>query len=153
MNLNVKPISVDTDRALVISGVLNPVPKNISLVRGNEYIIQANCYSSSYSNTTSTFSIYDDFGLYIGRQYCSNAAPVVVITDPSKWNQTSDWSAANVASGQICVRANVDGSVLTSDIGNVSSQNYTMEIVLVNNVSGTVLIAETTATIQNAVQL
>jgi hypothetical protein len=153
MSLNVKSISVDTDSASTRVIPLSAATSKIYFVRGNEYILQANCYANSNTNVFSSFSTDDTWGLYMGSEYQGNASPVVVVTDSAKWNQVADWSQANVQSGQICCRVNVNGSALTTDIANSASKNYTMQIVLNNNSAAQVMVNESTVTIGNAVQL
>ena len=152
-NLNVKLLTIDTDRATLQMGQCNPVLQYITLIRGNEYVLCANCYASSYTNVFSTFETADVWSLYIGRQYENNAAPVITISDPVKFNNTSDWSSANVATGQISARVNVTSSALDIDLANNDSQQYTMELVLVNNASGKVMVSDSTVYIHNAVQI
>ena len=146
--LNVKSLNIDRDKAAAIVAPLNPVIQPITLYRGNEYLITANCYSNSSSNTFSGFSASDDFVLFIGRQFNSNANPVVVVQDAARWNNVADWSSANVAGGMICVRANISGTTLDTDLANVSSKSYHMEIVVNSNV----MASDLTCYIYNAVQ-
>lgn len=153
MAINSKQLYVDTDRAVSIVAANNPVTTSIQLTKGNDILICANCYVNSSSNVASTFALADTWALYIGETYCSNAHPVIIISDQSKWNQTSDWAVANVLSGNICVSANVDGTTLTTDLADLSSKGYTMEIVLVNNVSNSVVVADIPCTINNSVEL
>ena len=153
MTLNIKSISIDADRATLIAGPANPVTQKISFIRGNEYVLQANVYTNSSTNVCSSFTTYDTWGLYIGSQFESNASPVVIVTDVTKWNNTvSDWSQANVVSGQISCRVNVSGTALDTDLGNSASKSYHMEIVYTNNAAGMVVVNDCTCFINNAVQ-
>jgi hypothetical protein len=151
MTLNIKPLTIDTDDAVLLVSNTNPIVSSINFVRGNTYVLQANCFANAAGTVISSFDPSDVWGLYIGRQYESNVNPVVVITDPTKWNNTADWSMSNVFSGNISCRVNVNGSVLDADIANADSQSYTMQIVLTNNAAGKVVVCDSTAYISNAV--
>lgn len=153
MSLNTKLIYIDTDRAVPIVAVQNPTISNISFYAGNEYILTANTYANASSSNVASFDINDDWEIYIGRQYETNASPVVIITDPTKFNNTSDWSSANVSTGQICARVNVNGTALIVDIANNDSQSYTFEWICINNVSAQVMVMDTNVIINNAVQI
>ena len=147
--MNIKSLNIDCDNATT---VVNGVEINIGFTRGNEYILQANCYANASSTSAVAFDAGDIWGLYIGRQYQSNANPVVVITDPGKFNQNADWSEVDPTNGLICARVNVGGSVLTTDMGNASSQTYTLQWVNVNNTGASVMVCDTSCIITNAVQ-
>jgi len=153
MSLNTKTLYIDNDRAGFIVAPVSPTSTTVNFVRGNEYILQANCYASSSSNTFSTFANTDSWALYIGDLYGSNASPVVVVDDQSRWNNVSDYALSNVVAGIISCRCNVSGTALDNDLANVSSKNYTVEIVLTNNVSGKVMIVDSACSVKNAVQI
>jgi len=152
MNLNTKQIYIDCDGASIISAPLNPVPINLNLTKGSTYILQANTYADSWTNTVSTFTPYDAFALYIGDQYQGNVAPVITITDPSMFNNVSDWSLSNVYSGNLSVRVNVSSTELTTDLANNDSKSYTMQFVLTNNVAGKVILSSSNVSINNVVE-
>jgi hypothetical protein len=146
--LNIKQAYIDTDRAVT---QINATTKNIVnqyLVSGTEYIWRANCYSNTSSGSFVSYSNTDTWSLYIGDLYGTAAAPVISITDQSKWNNTTSWSYANVEAGQIVVRINTLSETLTQDLGNNSSKTYTMEI-WNNNVSKDVLICSCNCVINN----
>jgi len=153
MSLNTKNITIDADRATTIVAPNNAVLQPISFVRGNEYIVLANVYSNASSTELVPLSIYDNFELIIGRTYNPSATPVTLITDQSKFNNVTDYPQANVASGILSMRVNVGSNALTTDIGNNTSQSYTMEVILTNNVGGKVMLLDTTATIINCIQI
>ena len=153
-NLNIKTMVIDTDRATNIVALGNSAIAPLSLNKGNEYIFQANCYSDSTTSANVTsFTAYDHFEVAIGAQYESNVSPVVIVTDPSRFNQVSDWTLCNVSSGMICARINTSGSALIADMGDIDSKNYQVQITLVNNVSGRVMISDTPCTIINTVEI
>jgi len=153
MSLNTKSLNIDNDRATFIVAPTSSVTQSVNFVRGNEYILQANCYSNSYTNTFSTFANTATWALYIGDLYGSNASPLVVVDDQSRWNNVSDYALSNVVAGIISCRCNVSGTALDNDLANVSSKNYTVEIVLTNDVSGRVMIVDSTCSIKNVVQI
>ena len=151
--MNIKSLNIDCDAATTIVAANNGVPVNVNFTRGNEYVLQANCYSNAASSTMVTFDTGDTWGLYVGSQYQSNANPVIAITDPSKFNQAADWAEVDPTNGAICVRCNVTGSALTTDIGNLASQTYTLQWVNVNNTGASVMVCDTSCIITNAVQI
>lgn len=154
MNLNVKTLSIDTDRAVLIVEEENPVELAINLVRGNTYIFHANCYCNATSATLASYDTEDIWSLSIGSQYYSNTSPVVVVSDPTKWNNAAAyWTSANVEAGSICCMVNVNGTALTSDLGDLDSKEYRMEIVLSNNVSANVTVVDAKCVIANAVPI
>ena len=150
--LNIKSLSIDADSATTIIAAGNPAIQKINMLRGSDYILQANCYTNSATNVCSSFSTDDVWGLYIGSQFESNASPVVVVTDPLLWNNVAAWSQANVISGQICCQVNVSGNALDVDLGNSASKVYHMEIMYINNAAGKVIVSDSTCYINNAVQ-
>lgn len=151
--MNEKSLIIDADSASLLASTTNQTATILTLTRGNTYILQANCYSNSACTTASAFDANDTWCLYIGATYGSNAAPVVTVSNAANWNNVADWSLTNVAAGLICVKANVDGSALTSDIANVSSKSYDMQIVLTNNAGGKVMVCDNSIWINNAVQI
>jgi hypothetical protein len=153
MSLNTKSLNIDNDRAVFIVAPTSSVTQNVNFVRNNTYVLQANCYSNSQSNVFSTFANTDSWALYISDTYGSNSNPIVVVDDQSRWNNVADYALSNVVAGIISCRCNVSGSALDADLANVSSKNYTVEIVLTNDVSGRVMIADSTCSIKNAVQI
>jgi len=152
MDLNIKSMVIDADRCVSITAAQNPVQTVVNFVRGNTYIIQANCYANSYDTNVASFSNTDSWSLYVGDQYESNASPVIAITNQALWNNTSDWSFANVSAGLICCKVNVNGTALTADMANVANENYTMQIVA-NNSSNILMVCSVPAYIRNSVQL
>ena len=151
--MNTKLLTIDCDQATAIVAPQNGINVNINFTRGNIYILQANCYSNSASTNVASFDVSDSWYLYIGRQYQSNAAPVVSITDPAAFNSASDWPQVDVSNGAICARVNVISAALTTDLGNTASQNYTLQWINTNDAGKDVMICDTTCIITNAVQL
>jgi hypothetical protein len=153
-DLNVKTLTIDVDRAALITQAEDVTIQSLYFYRGNEYILQANCYSNSYSSVLQGFgnAATDSWAVYIGRVYENNAAPVCVITNPALFNNTTDWSSANVLAGLISARVNVSGTALDTDLANLSSQTYNFELVLTNNVGGEVMVCDANCYVKNAVQ-
>lgn len=149
--LNVKTLYIDCDDASLIANVSSTVAGNVSFLRGNEYVLQARTMANATSSVAATFDSGDDWYLYIGRQYESNANPVVIISDPSKFNNTTDWSSANVSTGYISARVNVSGTLLDQDMANNSTENYRIQWVT-NNGSGLVMVLDNTCYVNNSVQ-
>lgn len=150
--MNLKLANIDTDRVTFIVQPVSQVKSSLSLYQSTEYVLAANCYSSSWSNTAATFTPTDSWSLYIGDMYQSNSAPVVTITDQSKWNQAADYSLANVEAGIISCRINTCSSELSVDLANLASKQYQMEIWVQNDNSENTLICDSVVFVYNSVE-
>ena len=150
--LNTKNLNIDCDQCITIINPKNNVTAPVNFTRGNTYILQANCYSNSATYSFASFDPSDTWEFYIGRQFESNAYPVVSVLDAGKFNQVSDWSLVNVAAGMISAKVDISSEALTEDMANLTSQAYTMELVLTNGASNKVMVCDTTCIINNAVQ-
>jgi len=150
MNINIKEFGIDFDRSKtqVIDGSLQSA--NIVLYRGTEYVLRANVYSNSASTVVQAFANTVGWELDIGRLYGSNASPVIIEANTASWNNTSDWTLTDVTEGRICCRVNTSGDLVSSDLGNASSDTYTMEIWYTNNVGAKALVVSDACSIHNA---
>jgi hypothetical protein len=79
MSINTKLLNIDCDGAVLLANPNSTVTSQIALIKGNEYVLEANCYASAYSNVFASFDTGNTWELYIGRQYESNASPVVIV--------------------------------------------------------------------------
>lgn len=150
---NTKIINIDCDNALNITAVMNPVNQSLNMYAGTQYVIRANCYGNSIYSDLKSFDAGDTYELQIGSTYGTSANPVLIEANASSWNQVADWANVNVASGQICVRINTNGTALNVDLANATSKEYTTEIWLTNNISDKVLIMQSDTVIYNTLEI
>lgn len=150
---NTKIINIDCDDALNITAVMNPVTQSLNMYAGTQYVIRANCYGNSIYSDLKSFDAGDTYELQIGSTYGTSANPVLIEANTASWNQSADWANVNVASGQICVRINTNGTALNVDLANATSKEYTTEIWLTNNLSDKVLIMQSDTVIYNTLEI
>lgn len=142
MNLNTKNIYIDADEARTMAVTGSTTSANIVVYRGSEYVLRANVYSNVASTTVSSFANTTGWSLSIGRAYDLNSAPVIVEANVASWNNVSDWSVCDPLLGAISVRINTAGSLVSTDLGNNSSQKYTMEIWYQSNLSSMMVLSD-----------
>lgn len=147
MSFNDKFLTIDCDRADIIVGSQNAVTKSLNLYRTTEYVLKINCMSNSYDTNVVSFNATSDvFQMVIGE---INTAPIVIEANVASWNNTSDWSIVNPATGTLSVRINTSGAAILNDMGNASSKEYISEIWLTNNVGSDVLVTHSRCYLNN----
>lgn len=151
MSINIKTLYIDADGAKTMVTPGSTSSANIVLYRGTEYVLRANVYANATTSANSvSFANTTGFELDIGRVYESNAAPVIIENNTASWNNVADWSLVDPSDGLISVRVNTTGTGVSADLGNASSQQYTMEIWYQGNLASRVLVASDSCFIHNS---
>lgn len=125
MNLKSITIAVDESRVIQVAG--NAAPETISLYRGAEWLITITLTKSTSDVAPYTLADGWDYAAYIGRLYGNDAAPILSITNQSKWNTVGDPN-----NGILSVIIDATDAGLATDMAGAISREYIMEIIATN---------------------
>jgi len=150
MGINTKTILIDGDEAQTQSTQGASTSAPVTIYRGTEYVFQINAYSNVNSTGFLSFNNSAGWELDIGRLYGTNASPVLVEANVASWNNVADWALASPETGLLSVRINTSGALISTDLGNASSDSYTMEIWYKNNLGSKILVLSDGIDVNNA---
>lgn len=149
MILTQKNLIIDVDNSIALANTSSSAKSDIVIYRNSVFTFKAQLYQCWDSTNVYPLATTDKYCVFIGDTYGANAAPVITESNAIAFNQTADWSEVNPTTGKICFTINTTSSILTTDLANVVSKEYTLQVWLNNDLDNGVLLINHPIIIKN----